>query len=198
MCQRIGRPPISTIGLGRDSVSSRSLVPKPPQRMTTFTSESPLNDSGRPTADVPPATRAARSARQSQQSLSRVQQAGLLLIGRNVPPGHHHGFLPMVRIVLRCWAHGGVDPTVVHRNVGPREAPQDGGPSFSTSAWSSRRHQTGRGPVQLSVTDRLPWTGILSCPGATQPRRSCRPSEGAGARLVDKVEHSNQESSTLP
>src|SRR6185437_8484295 len=36
MCQRIGRPPISTIGLGRNSVSSRSRVPFPPQRMTAF------------------------------------------------------------------------------------------------------------------------------------------------------------------
>src|SRR6185503_12099876 len=36
MCQRIGRPPISTIGLGRSSVSSVSRVPCPPARMTTF------------------------------------------------------------------------------------------------------------------------------------------------------------------
>src|SRR5215212_2957702 len=35
MCQRIGRGPISTIGLGRYSVSSRSRVPWPPQRITT-------------------------------------------------------------------------------------------------------------------------------------------------------------------
>ena len=36
MCQRIGRPPTGTMGLGRYSVSSRNRVPKPPQRMTTF------------------------------------------------------------------------------------------------------------------------------------------------------------------
>src|SRR5438067_2410937 len=36
ICQRIGRPPISTIGFGRTSVSSASLVPSPPARMTTF------------------------------------------------------------------------------------------------------------------------------------------------------------------
>jgi hypothetical protein len=35
MCQRIGRVPISTIGFGRYSVSSRSRVPWPPQRITT-------------------------------------------------------------------------------------------------------------------------------------------------------------------
>src|SRR5208283_771804 len=36
MCHRIGRPPISTIGLGRNSVSSRRRVPNPPHRTTTF------------------------------------------------------------------------------------------------------------------------------------------------------------------
>ena len=36
MCQRIGRPPISTIGLGRNSVSSRRRVPNPPARITAF------------------------------------------------------------------------------------------------------------------------------------------------------------------
>src|SRR5581483_1038702 len=36
MCHRIGRPPISTIGFGRYSVSSLSLVPRPPARITTF------------------------------------------------------------------------------------------------------------------------------------------------------------------
>src|ERR1022692_1847359 len=38
MCHRMGRPPISTIGLGRNSVSSRRRVPKPPHRTTTFIS----------------------------------------------------------------------------------------------------------------------------------------------------------------
>src|SRR6266852_3309728 len=36
MSQRIGRPPISTMGLGRNSVSSRRRVPNPLQRTTTF------------------------------------------------------------------------------------------------------------------------------------------------------------------
>ena len=36
MCQTIGFPPISTIGLGRTSVSSVSRVPSPPARMPTF------------------------------------------------------------------------------------------------------------------------------------------------------------------
>src|SRR6185437_7273090 len=37
MCHRIGRPPISTIGLGRMVVSSLSRVPRPPARITSFT-----------------------------------------------------------------------------------------------------------------------------------------------------------------
>src|SRR6267142_6246450 len=36
MCQRIGWPPISTIGLGFTPVSSARRVPRPPARMTTF------------------------------------------------------------------------------------------------------------------------------------------------------------------
>src|ERR1017187_8627376 len=36
MCQRIGRSPTGTIGLGRNSVSSRKRVPRPPQKITTF------------------------------------------------------------------------------------------------------------------------------------------------------------------
>src|SRR6476620_1762845 len=36
MCQRIGRPPISTIGFGRTWVSSLMRVPNPPARMTAF------------------------------------------------------------------------------------------------------------------------------------------------------------------
>src|SRR6267143_2999847 len=39
MCQRIGRPPISTIGLGRTSVSSARRVPNPPQRITACTGD---------------------------------------------------------------------------------------------------------------------------------------------------------------
>src|SRR6266478_5631335 len=36
MCQRIGLPPISTIGFGRTSVSSASRVPIPPASIATF------------------------------------------------------------------------------------------------------------------------------------------------------------------
>ena len=37
MCQRIGLPPISTMGFGRTEVSSEMRVPSPPARMTAFT-----------------------------------------------------------------------------------------------------------------------------------------------------------------
>lgn len=36
ICHRIGRPPISTIGLGRIVVSSLRRVPRPPARITAF------------------------------------------------------------------------------------------------------------------------------------------------------------------
>src|SRR5687768_2630263 len=36
MCHKMGRPPIGTIGLGRNSVSSRKRVPNPPHKITTF------------------------------------------------------------------------------------------------------------------------------------------------------------------
>src|SRR5215213_9781712 len=39
MCQRIGDPPISTIGFGLIWVSSASLVPCPPARIATFMAE---------------------------------------------------------------------------------------------------------------------------------------------------------------
>src|SRR5689334_3212592 len=39
MCQRMGWPPTSTIGFGLTTVSSASRVPRPPARITTFTSE---------------------------------------------------------------------------------------------------------------------------------------------------------------
>jgi hypothetical protein len=37
MCQSIGLPPISTIGLGRAVVSSLKREPKPPAKITAFT-----------------------------------------------------------------------------------------------------------------------------------------------------------------
>ncbi len=36
MCQRIGLPPISTIGFGRSTVSSANRVPRPPASITAF------------------------------------------------------------------------------------------------------------------------------------------------------------------
>src|SRR5262249_40394255 len=36
MCHRMGRPPISTSGLGRRSVSSARRLPRPPAKIPTF------------------------------------------------------------------------------------------------------------------------------------------------------------------
>src|SRR5947209_3697426 len=54
MCQRIGLPPTSTIGLGRRSVSSDNRVPRPPARMTVFMSPLLPEGTGRPRR-APPA-----------------------------------------------------------------------------------------------------------------------------------------------
>ena len=40
MCHKMGRPPISIIGLGFRWVSSEIRVPRPPARITAFISES--------------------------------------------------------------------------------------------------------------------------------------------------------------
>src|SRR4051794_40515957 len=50
MCQRIGRPPISTSALGIAWVCSRSRVPRPPARMATVSTPSGM------AADYPPAS----------------------------------------------------------------------------------------------------------------------------------------------
>jgi len=53
----MGRPPISTMGFGRNSVSSRRRVPCPPQRITTFITrnsfKSKVNDSRIAQSDAP-------------------------------------------------------------------------------------------------------------------------------------------------
>jgi hypothetical protein len=41
MCQRIGFPPISTIGFGLNEVSSLSRVPNPPASMIAFNASPP-------------------------------------------------------------------------------------------------------------------------------------------------------------
>ena len=54
MCHSIGRPPISTIGFGRTVVSSESLVPSPPARITVFmTADHPTMTAVPPVNDLP-------------------------------------------------------------------------------------------------------------------------------------------------
>src|SRR5437870_1192112 len=67
MCQRIGRSPTSTKGLGRYSVSSRSRVPCPPHKITVFILKldfqavESTNDTGDLTIDIIFQKRVARS-----------------------------------------------------------------------------------------------------------------------------------------
>src|SRR4051812_49287361 len=62
MCQRIGLPPISTIGFGRIWDSSLILVPRPPASMTTFITLPQTREPARQ-------TRASRAARELQTGL---------------------------------------------------------------------------------------------------------------------------------
>jgi hypothetical protein len=48
MCHSTGRPPSSTIGLGRVVVSSLMRVPKPPARITAFTGRRHPDATGQP------------------------------------------------------------------------------------------------------------------------------------------------------
>src|SRR5579863_2920615 len=57
MCHKMGRPPISTMGFGRNSVSSRKRVPNPPHKMTTFILILQTFSSPRQTADCNRASR---------------------------------------------------------------------------------------------------------------------------------------------
>src|SRR5689334_20090773 len=70
ICHRMGREPTGTMGLGRNSVSSRSLVPLPPQRITTFM--------GR--GDVPKAV-----SEVNEKLRGRARRAGFNPTFRNTP-----------------------------------------------------------------------------------------------------------------
>src|SRR4051794_41422695 len=76
MCQRIGLPPISTIGLSRSPVSSLRREPRPPARITAFTAADPTGAPAFQAASSPVATletghggpRAAETARLSRSA----------------------------------------------------------------------------------------------------------------------------------
>src|SRR6266700_5943747 len=55
MCQRIGRPPTSTIGFGRTVVSSARRVPRPPAKIMTFIGPALVCDPCLPHGDPIPA-----------------------------------------------------------------------------------------------------------------------------------------------
>jgi hypothetical protein len=75
MCQRIGLPPISTIGLGRVEVSSLNREPRPPAKITAFTRGEAIERL--PTA--PPAIRSVRKhgrMRDEQEKEQPVERGG--------------------------------------------------------------------------------------------------------------------------
>src|ERR1700749_4262903 len=74
MCQRIGRPPISTIGLGRITVSSLSRVPRPPARITAFIVLSAPPDDRHPPAPCPVAWLPPRKSAAAEPPSARIQR----------------------------------------------------------------------------------------------------------------------------
>ncbi len=108
MCHRIGRSPMLTIGLGRDAVSSESRVPRPPARITTFTSRQPprclLAPPGAPvyarhrpeppaelTASAAPGTRLGRTVQ--VERLAGTHQEVLPVGGRVLPDEDEAGLV---------------------------------------------------------------------------------------------------------
>src|SRR3989338_9156813 len=76
MCQRMGLPPISTIGFGRVSVSSVSRVRRPPQRITTCTRGMLGQGSAAVRRDLPPVVRDLRATGWHAQDLVRIVRLG--------------------------------------------------------------------------------------------------------------------------
>src|SRR5919109_1080024 len=76
MCHKIGRPPISTIGLGRTSVSSARRVPSPPARMPTFITTSETGPASEEGANVTPsAITVARPPQRARLGKTRISRS---------------------------------------------------------------------------------------------------------------------------
>src|ERR1017187_3328851 len=99
ICQTMGRPPMSTIGLGRYSVSSRKRVPCPPHRMTTFI-EGPFRwGFGR---SMPESNEATLTSQKSRSAFHEMQKNAIAKIDAVVP------ILPILRLALaRCRSNAG-------------------------------------------------------------------------------------------
>src|SRR5712664_1526820 len=80
-CHRIGRYPTGTIGFGIDSEYSRSLIPRPPQKITTFMpSPSPRANRGQRTTGL--SRRHGRNGRSGQEVLEPALAAEALVLLR--------------------------------------------------------------------------------------------------------------------
>src|SRR6476660_3717127 len=97
MCQSIGCAPTRTIGLGTVTVSSASLVPKPPARMTTFTSLPLIH----------------RKSSDPRLNLRLLQP---LAVERDLPARHSAHVLPAPECVVPV---GSPPHSIVERKKGP-------------------------------------------------------------------------------
>src|SRR5216684_1311656 len=86
MCHRMGRPPISTIGLGRRCVSSLIRVPSPPARITPFIDALPPSEQrfvfSQKFAPYPVDSAVAMVARTHERRKSLPQHLVLLRVNR--------------------------------------------------------------------------------------------------------------------
>src|SRR5262245_52432133 len=93
MCQRIGRPPTSTMGFGRTSVSSANRVPIPPAKMTTFIV--PFSRAEVSSSLLVTATRCQPSGRARPfRRVNRVTKPGLEIQRRPEPRGRELPSVP--------------------------------------------------------------------------------------------------------
>src|SRR2546428_5171506 len=91
-CQRIGRYPTGTIGFGIDSEYSRSLIPRPPQKITTFIrSPSLCSDRRQSRRRGPRRGRTGARPRQKVLEPGLATESAVLLPAPPVPPSARGG-----------------------------------------------------------------------------------------------------------
>src|SRR5664280_1879538 len=89
MCQRTGLPPTSTIGLGRNSVSSRIRVPRPPASSTAFTRQARGNFGGMTECGTPAFPQRIRTAASRVQLPTRASDPSTASKTFLVPVRHY-------------------------------------------------------------------------------------------------------------
>ena len=150
-CQRIGRPPISTSGLGIDCVCSCRRVPRPPQRMTTFW--------------IVAMRSRIMHARRTAASVRSAPHAAAVDVGRRA--GLQRGAGHRRRPSRRC-ASGWTPPAGPTRSWWSTTPARTARP---TSSGASRRD----GHVRLLVNDDEPRQGLLRAPWDARDHRRAAP-----------------------